>query len=978
MKSYKFLFLFVFTVITFSVSAQTDHSWKQATANGYTYKYVNNDPINARFYTLKNGLTVILSENKKEPRIAVNVAVRAGSNTDPKDHTGLAHYLEHILFKGTDKFGTLNWKKEQPYIDSITNAYEKYTTITDPEARKKAYAEIDRLSGEASKYSIANEYDKLMSNLGSQGTNAHTWYEETVYKEDIPSNSMDKFLLIQAERFRHPVIRIFHTELEAVYEEKNRSLDNDNGKAYEVFLYNLFPTHNYGQQSTIGTIEHLKSPSIKAIQAYYDKYYVPNNMAIIMSGDFKADEVIKKIDQHFSYMQSKPFELYNPAPEKPITSVVEKEVFGPSAESFMMGYRTPATGTEDALVLQVINRLLYNGSAGLFDINLNKNQKVQGASVSFQQLKDYGMFVLSASPKEGQTLEELRPLLLTELNKIKSGDFDFALVKSIVANFKLGELRRTDNNNARLGSLLTSYIQSKGTNWNADVSSLDDMHKVTKEQIVKVANKYFGENYVVVNKRKGVDTDMVKVEKPAITPVETNAGKASPFVEKISAMPVGNIKPQWLDYDKEITRGKAGIADVLYVQNKDNALFNLYYRFDIGSWSNPTLSNAVAYLQFLGTDKMSAEEISKAFYDIACSYNISVGAENTTISISGLQENFEKAVSLFEEVLRNVKPDEAALATLKGRWIKGRENSKLNKAAIATGLRTYAQFGAKNPFNTVISNEELNNLKAGDLVNQLDQLMNYEHTVIYYGPKPMKEFVQAIQKNHTIPSSFTKAPEKISFTYAKQEKNKVLFADYDMVQSEVFWVRNIKPFDASQEAMVSIFNNYFGGGMGSIVFQTIRESKALAYSTGASYVSPSKKEDPFTAMAYVGSQADKMNEAIVAMNELLNVLPASERGYTLAVDAFKKDIETERIVKDAIIFNYLAGLKKGYNGDERKELYAKADKITFSDIQKFHQADLANKAYTYCVVASKDKVSMTDLEKIGEVRKLTLKELFGY
>lgn len=978
MNLYKFLFLFVFTTATFSISAQTDHSWKEATSNGYIYKYVNNDPINARFYTLKNGLTVILSENKKEPRIAINIAVRAGSNTDPRDHTGLAHYLEHILFKGTDKFGTLNWEKEKPYLDSISDAYEKYTTLTDPEERKAAYAEIDRLSGEASKYSIANEYDKLMSNLGSQGTNAHTWFEETVYKEDIPSNSMDKFLLIQAERFRNPVIRIFHTELEAVYEEKNRTLDNDGRKAYEVFLYNLFPTHNYGQQSTIGTIEHLKNPSIIAIQAYYDKYYVPNNMAVIMSGDFKSDEVIKKIDQHFSYMQSKPLELYNPAPEKPITTVIEKEVFGPSAESFMMGYRTPASGTDDALVLSVISQLLNNGSAGLFDINLNKNQKVQSAGVSFQQLKDYGMFVLSATPKEGQSLEELRPLLLTELNKIKSGDFDFSLVKSIVANFKLGELRSTDNNNARLDALLTSYIHSKGNNWKSEVSALDDMNKVSKEQIVRVANKYFGENYVVVNKRKGVDQNMVKVEKPAITPVETNAGKASPFVEKVSAMPVGKIQPQWLDYSKEISRAKAGIADVLYVQNKDNELFNLYYRFDIGSWSNPTLSNAVAYLQFLGTDKLSAEEISKAFYDIACSYNISVGTENTTISISGLQENFDKAVALFEEVLLNVKPDEAALTALKGRWLKGRENSKLNKSALASGLRSYAQFGPKNPFNTVISNEELNNLKATDLVNQLGQLMNYEHTIIYYGPKPMKEFVTTIQKKHKIPSSFTKAPEMISFNYTTQDKNKVLFANYDMVQSEVSWVRNSKPFDASQEAMVRIFNNYFGGGMGSIVFQVIRESKALAYSTSARYISPYKKEDPFTVMAYVGSQADKMNEAIDAMNELLNDLPVSERAYTLAVDAFKKDIETQRIEKDGIIFNYLAGLRKGYTGDVRKDQYAKADKITFSDIQKFHKTDLANKAYTYCIVASDDKVKMSDLEKIGEVKKLSLEELFGY
>ncbi|MEO6683206.1 MAG: insulinase family protein [Ginsengibacter sp.] len=974
----KILLLLVCSAFFLSVGAQTDYSWKQGTSNGYTYKYVNNDPINARFYTLKNGLTVILSENKKEPRIAVNIAVRAGSNTDPKDHTGLAHYLEHILFKGTDKFGTLNWKKEQPYIDSITNAYERYTRLTDPEERKSAYAEIDRLSGEASKYSIANEYDKLMSNLGSQGTNAHTWFEETVYKEDIPSNSMDKFLIVQAERFRKPVIRIFHTELEAVYEEKNRSLDNDGGKAWEVMLYHLFPTHNYGQQSTIGTIEHLKNPSIKAIQAYYDKYYVPNNMAIIMSGDFKSDDVIKKIDQHFSYMKSKPLELYNPAAEKPLTKIVEKDVFGPSAENFMLGYRTPASGTEDALILNIVSQLLNNGSAGLFDINLNKNQKVLRAGVSFQQLKDYGMFVLYGSPKEGQTLEELRPLLLNELNKIKSGDFDFALVKSIIANYKLGELRSTDNNSARLDALLTSYIHSKGTNWKKEVAALDDLSKVSKERIVQVANKYFGDNYVVINKRQGVDENTVKVEKPAITPVETNAGKASSFVQKVSAMPVDNISPQWLDYQKDIIRGKAGIADVLYVLNKDNQLFNLYYQFDIGTWSNPTLRNAVEYLQFLGTEKLSAEEISKAFYDIACSYSINVGAENTTIVISGLQENFEKAVSLFEEIIRNVKADEEALAALKGRWLKGRENTKLNKSAIASALRSYAQFGPKNPYNTVISNDELNSLRAADLIGQLHQLMNYEHKIIYYGPKSMDEFKQSIVRKHVLPASFTPAPEKISFTYTKQDKNKVLFADYDMVQSEVYWVRNLKPFDPSQEAVVSIFNNYFGGGMGSIVFQTIRESKALAYSTMARYVSPSRKEDPFTAIAYVGSQADKMNEAIGAMNELLNTLPVSERAYDLAVDAFKKDIETDRIVKDGIIFNYLSGLKKGYTGDVRKEMYKKAQSITFADIEKMHREDLANKAYTYCVVASKDRVKMADLEKNGEVQNISLTELFGY
>lgn len=974
--------LLIFTLFLFAgaltTSAQKKYEWKQVTSNGYTYKYVSNDPIKARFYTLKNGLSVILTENHKEPRIAVNIAVRAGSNTDPRSHTGLAHYLEHLLFKGTDKFGTLNYAKEKSYLDSITNLYEEYDAETDPAIRKKTYHEIDRISGEASKYSIANEYDKMMANLGSQGSNAHTWVEETVYEEDIPSNMMDKFLVIQAERFRKPVLRIFHTELEAVYEEKNRSLDNDGSKVQEKMNYYLFPTHNYGQQTTIGTIENLKNPSIKAIQAYYDKYYVPNNMSIIMSGDFNPDQLIKKIDDHFSYMQQKPVELYNPAPEKPLTSVTETEVFGPSAESMRIAYRTPAANTHDALILSVISDLLSNGSAGLMDINLNKNQKVQGAGAGLQQYKDYGAFLLYGLPKEGQTLEELKPLLLDQINKIKKGQFDETLLKAIIANSKLSLLRSFDNNGARLNNLMNAFIQNRGEKWDDDVSMLDQMSRLTKQQIIETANKYFGENYVLVYKRKGEDKNVVKVEKPAITPIETNAGKASPFVQKIISMPESAIKPQWIDYQKAIQKSKAGKSDVLYIQNKENELFNLYYRFDMGSWNDKELSYAAEYLQFLNTDKLTAEQISKAFYNIACSYRISVTNETTTVSISGLQENFDKAVHLFETIIANCKPNEEALSLLKNRFIKARANNKLNKGSIARGLMSYAEYGSHNPFNTGLSDDQLKNLSATELVGQLHNLHNYKHTIIYYGPMALGDFTKYMERNHKMPIEFKAYPAAENFTFQQQQKNTVLFANYDMVQSEIYWIRNIKPYDLSQEATINIFNNYFGGGMGSVVFQTIRESKALAYSTFASYVTPSKKEDPFYAIAYVGSQADKMNEAIVGMNELLNKLPASAQSFSLAKEAVKKDIETQRMVKDQIIFSYLNELKMGSNIDSRKKMYEALPKITMQSIEDLHNSDLASKPYTYCIVGSEKRISETDLEKIGDVKKLSLSEIFGY
>lgn len=977
MKIAKVLFLFFLTATFTQVDAQT-YQWKTATSNGYTYKYVTNDPMKARFYTLKNGLSVILTENHKEPRIAVNIAVRAGSNTDPKTHTGLAHYLEHMLFKGTDKFGTMNWTKEKPYLDSIINLYEKYTVTTDVEKRKTIYHEIDRLSGEASKYSIANEYDKLMADLGSQGSNAHTSVEETVYEEDIPSNSMDKFLKIQSERFRNPIMRIFHTELEAVYEEKNRSLDNDAYKMWEKLNFYLFPTHNYGQQTTIGTIEHLKNPSIIAIQAYYNKYYVPNNMSIVMSGDFNSDELIKKIDQSFSYMQPKPSQLYNPAPEKPITTITEKEVFGPSAENMMIGFRTPAANTHDALVLNVISELLYNRKAGLFDINLNKTQKVQSSQAGIDQNKDYGVFILSASPKGGQTLEDLKPLLLNELEKIKSGDFDATLLNAIVANSKLSDIQQIDNNSSRVYQLMKSFISSRGEKWNWDISQTAQMSKVTKADIIKVANKYFGKNYVLLYKRKGEDKNIVKVEKPLITPVETNAGQSSEFVKQVSAMEVSSIKPVWIDYNKDIIKSKAGIADVLYVQNKENDLFNLYYRLDMGSWNDPLLSYATEYLQFLSTDKLSADQISKAFYDLACSYRISVGTENVTVTISGLQENFNKAVALLENILANCKPNEEALTSLKGRWMKARTNNKLNKNLIARGLLSYAQFGEKNPFNSVISNDALNNIQSSDLISRLHQLLNYAHKIIYYGPQPINDFTKNIVALHHLPNQFLPDPPKENFAYLNQDKNLVLFANYDMVQSEIYWTKNIKPYDAAQEAVVSVFNNYFGGGMGSVVFQTIRESKALAYSTYAYYSSPSKKEDPFTETAYVGSQADKMNEAIAAMNELLNQSTVSQQGFDLAIASFKKDLETERIVKDGIIFSYLNAEKKGWTSDVRKDWYATADKLSKKDLEQLHFNDLANKHYTYCIIGSDKKIKMEDLEKIGTVKTLSLEQIFGY
>jgi predicted Zn-dependent peptidase len=975
-KSFSLLLLLLVSFV--ATKAQSIYQWKTATSNGYTYKYVTNDPSKSRFYTLKNGLTVILSPNNKEPNIQYRMTVRAGSNTDPRNATGLAHYLEHLLFKGTDKFGTVDWAKEKPLLDKIDALYEKYNKTTDPAQRKEIYKEIDKTSGEASNYSIANEYDKMMTSIGGNTTNAGTSSEFTVYIEDLPANAVDKFLAIQGERFRKPIFRIFHTELEAVYEEKNRGLDDDGNKLNEAMMAMLFPTHNYGQQTTIGTIEHLKNPSLVEIRNYYNKYYVPNNMAAIFAGDFNPDELIKKIDKTFGYMAAKPVTLYNPAPEKPLTKIQQVEAFGPSAEMVEIFYRGYAENTQQSLMLDLVRSILVNGKAGLIDINLNKQQKTLRAGAYYQQMKDYGVFALSATPRAGQTLEEAAQLLLGQIDLLKKGAFDEELIKATIANQKLGFLQAFDNNGNRADNLSSSFVMNKGTAWDKSLGEIDATSKITKAQIVTFANQFFKDNYVIGYKRKGVDKNTVKVEKPTITPINANAGLASPFLKSVLAMPVKKIEPKFVDYKKDIVFGKAGLVDVLTTKNVDNAIFRMSYRINIGANNYKLLPYAASYLTFLGTDKYTAEELSKAFYNIACSYNVSVGTEITTINISGLQENFDKAVSLVEHILANVKPNEKALADLKGTILKSRDNNKLNKAQIMNALTSYAQYGSVNPFNNVVSNDDVKNLKSEDLISLLHNLTNYEHLVTYYGPKDVTGVSADIKKLHLMPKEFTPAAPAKVYAYTTQTANQVYFANYDMVQSEIRWLRNTGTFNKNDAANIQVFNSYFGGGMGSIVFQTIRESKALAYSTFAQYVSPDKSDKQYSMIAYVGSQADKMTDAVNGMNELLNVLPQNEKSFEIGKNNVLNNLESDRITKDAIFFYYFADQKLGYDYDSRVDVYKGLQAIDFATIKKFHEDKVANKPYTYLIVASDKKVKMEDMQKFGTVTTLTLEQLFGY
>lgn len=986
----KNLFLFLSLVLVVQTQAQKSKPSKaqqksfvtkeMVSNNGkYTYKIVEGDPLGVRVYKLKNGLTVMLSVNKKEPRIQTFIATNAGSKNDPTDNTGLAHYLEHMLFKGTDTYGTKDWKKEKEQLDKIDALYELYNKTTDDKKRTEIYHLIDSVSGVASKFAIANEYDKMLTAIGAQGTNAFTSLEQTVYVNDIAQNQISKWLTIEAERFRAPVLRLFHTELEAVYEEKNIVLDNDGRKVYEALLSNLFKSHPYGTQSTIGTVEHLKNPSLVKIRNFYNTYYVPNNMAIILSGDFNPDEVIAEIDEKFSYMQTKPVPTFVSPIEKVSNEPKIVNVYGPDAENLMIGFRLPGSGTKEEKLLTMCDMILANSKAGLIDLNLIKKQAVLSASSSAWINHDYSIFFLTGSPKEGQSLEEVKQLLLNQIEKVKKGEFDENILKAIIANFKINKIEEQKSNQGRAYAMLDAF--TLGRNWQNSVTMIEDMNQITKAEIVEFANKYLTNDYVVVYKKIGEDKNITKVPKPAITPVDVNRDDVSPFVNKIKNTPNNNIKPRFVDYQNDLTIDNfGGKAPIYYVQNKDNDLFQLYYVLDMGKFHDLKLPIAINLLQFLGTDKMSSEEISKEFFKLACNFNVSTSNEQVYVTLSGLNENFDASVKLFETLLANAKPDDAALKSYIERTLKARTDAKLNKGAVRSALMAYAMYGAKNPNTYLLTEAELKNLNATDLVqNYIKKISQYKHKIYYFGPRAINDFKKSLALHHKLPKVQLEYPKAIEFVRNATAENKVFFTNYSMVQAEVSWINKSNfNYDSTKAPVIQLFNEYFGGGMGSLVFQTIRESKALAYSTYSFYQSPSKKTDPYYTIAYVGTQADKINEAIPAMNELLNTLPYNEANIENAKASIKNNIETERINDESVIFNYVSNQKLGINHDIRKDIYENIDQINFTEMNNFYKANYAGKPYFYTIVASKEKVNLNDLAKYGQVIEVSISDIFGY
>ena len=944
------------------------------------YETVPGDAQQTRIYTLDNGLKLFMSVNKEQPRIQTYIAVKVGSKNDPSETTGMSHYLEHIMFKGTEQFGTVDYAAEKPMLDEIERLFEVYRKTTDEAQRLAIYRQIDSVSFEASKLAIPNEYDKLMAVIGATGTNAWTSDDETVYTEDIPSNQIDNWARIQADRFRHLVVRGFHTELETVYEEKNMTLTRDSDKVWEAIAKSLYPHHPYGQQTTIGTQEHLKNPSITNIKKHLANYYVPNNIAICVSGDFEPDEMVAAVEKYFGDWKPSPdIPELKYEPEAPITTPVVREVYGLEAENIALAWRLPgARDLKTAAVAEIASSIFSNGQAGLVDLDINQQQKALGVYGGFQSQPDYGSFLAMGSPKEGQSLEELRDLILAEVAKLRNGDFDDELIPATVNNIKLSKMRQLESNSARARQYVDAFIN--GIPWRDACRELDRLAAVTKEDVVAFAREYLGEHaYAVIYKRQGEDTTVQKISAPKITPIVTNRDKTSAFLTEIQNTQVKPIEPVFVDFSRDMSRFTlAPGAEVLYKHNDINDIFTLNGVYNCGTQQDPALAVAFEYLSYLGTPEMSSEQIASRMYALGCSYGAGAGDFQSSFSVRGLSENMAEALRIVEDLVMHAAPDEAVLANLKADLLKSRANAKRSQGSCSAALTDYIEYGPEYIKASALSDARLMALTSEELLAKVREVFGKGHELLYYGPMAEAELKTALAENHYVAEGAQMLPE-LHATLQTTPKDRVVLVQYDAKQLQYTQYSDRgERFDPAHAADLALFNEYFGSGMNAIVFQEMREARGLAYTARARLAAPLYADDTYSFTAYIATQNDKLRQAGEAFEQIINEMPESEAAFSVARDALLSRLRTQRTTGMNVLRSYQACRRLGLSEPTSKAVFEQVQNMTLQDVVNTQRKWIRDRHYTHAILGDIQDMDGQYLSTLGPVQKVSLEEIFGY
>ncbi|MCB9063179.1 MAG: insulinase family protein [Halobacteriovoraceae bacterium] len=930
--------------------------------------------------TLRNGLKVVFYKNTMKPEFYAEILVNSGSKEDPLDATGLAHYLEHLLFKGNRFIGTTNWTEESKHYNKVVELYDQRQKEKDEQKRMEIDKEIDKHSVAAAKYAILNEISEVYKKMGGHGLNASTSKDRTNYFLTLPKNKLEQWAYIESERLKNPVFRLFQWELEIVFEEKNRALDNAFRQMLKASMDEIFQDHPYSN-TTLGTSEHLKNPRISKVQEYFDKYYVPNNTSIIITGDLNPSEVENVVNKYFTNWKYKkiPFKQYPKV--RPPKSRIYKEIFHQSEPTVFMSYLIPGATDDDAEALTVLDMILDNAQAGLLNLNLNLNQKLKSASSFPFVFKDYGIQFLYGTPKQGQSLEEVEQLLRDQIAKVVTGDFDESLISAIINDFKKKEAQKLEDNETLATPIRNALMYEKDPEYG--LKFLDRISKVTKKDVIRVAKKYFLGGYVSVFKKTG-QPNIAKFSKPEITPLNFLETQPSEFKKAVDKLPTIEVGPTFISYDKDITIKDLNAKTKIYqVKNPLNNVADIQFIYHYGSHLDRKICTYINALEYANAGTIEPTDFNKRLYSLGLNHSITCDKKYIIVSLSGLEENLGIGLSLLKDLILRPSIDDKKFLFHIEKIIKDRIEMLKEPKFLFSGLEEKILNGEKSDFLRELSNAELKTLTSKDLPAMIAKIKDAKSEILFTGKQSLEEvkkllIAQYFEQDLTTPTY----PEYLPQKYINPKKPIIYALDKkDMKQSHVgilFGSDIVSPDDFVRKRDDQIFTLYFGSGMSSIVFQEIREKRSLGY-VAMTYVEEGQnKGEQNLLTGFIGTQSDKTNDAVRAFQELIQNIPWEKDRFDSSLHGMSNQIKTKTISFRELAFNVRNWSQLDYVFDPRQKVYEIINKLSFENFTDFAKKNYQVNNITYYIVGDLQKSNIEELSKNYEVKKLSIKDLFHF
>lgn len=935
-----------------------------------------------KVFKLKNGLTVYVWEDDSKSDVFGLVGVRAGSINDPEEYTGLAHYLEHVMFKGTDKIGALNWEKEAPIYQEIIAKYDQMADEADPVKKEALSKEINELTVSAGQISQPGEYSNLMESMGAKGVNAGTYYDWTFYHCSFPAYQINKWLEISSQRFRNPVFRSFQSELEAVYEEYNRAQDNPGRRQEQFIMDKAFEGHPYSR-SVIGLPEHLKNPRLSKLIEFYDTWYVPENMVLVLSGNIKADQISRRIAATFGRLPAKA------TPER--KTYPEKEIKGRTQYTAKIGYYPQVrlvfegvpSGHPDEDAIEIAMSLISNGSqTGTLD-KLMIDGEITAAGAYSRTFRERGRNFVYCVPLYDENQRRFESNKSTEkkalkaIEQVANGEFEDWKVDAIKAelcrNFDLA----MESNEQKAIILMNAFMDGKSPD---DVLNYKDkIMAVTNQDVKRVAKKYLSDNYLAMYIEKGKADKEGKIKKPGYKPVEPPTGKQSLYATQFKSMPIGTVDEKFIDFGDVKVKQLNERSKMYYVPNKENNIFRLVLRYGAGTQEFPKLGIAAELMNNAGImgsyePQQLKEELSKL--NVSC--DVYASSNYLTVTMEGFEQTLPQACQLLSRQILMPKLDDKQLSRLKGSQLGSRQQRKSNTSALGSALSQYVFYGDKSPYIDELTDKELYELQISELTGDINRASNYEAKIYYSGTLPFDNVYDILSKNLPLVANERPSLSPNPTPMVPVTENTVYFLpNNDVEQAQIYLYIPMMKTDKKDDVARHAFNQYFGMDFTGLVLNEIREKRSMAYTAYALASTQGIAGRETFLQGYVGTQNDKANDALDILMGLVNDMPKNPE----RIDNIKSYLRQEALTSHPDFRDkamYLVNLGyQGYDGDPAKENLPKIDALTFDDIVRFYETNIKGKPYCIGIMGNPKDIDIKRLEKFGKVVKLNERKLFS-